>query len=64
MSENIGKLTVSDKQSPPGRLVEYQLQRGLVLADQSHISPLSLLLRMEHYGGVESTAEVDVRWKE
>jgi hypothetical protein len=64
MSKNIGKLTVSDKQSPPGRLVEYQLQRGLVLAEHSHVSPLSLLLRMEHYGGLESTADVEVRWKE
>jgi hypothetical protein len=64
-SMNIGKLTVTDKNSPPGRLVTYNdvsSARGMSLDLARHSNPLSLLVTMEHYGNTTSTAEVDLTW--
>lgn len=64
ISENIGKLIITDKKSPPGRVVAYpQLIRpGLILDPGQHSNPLSLLFTMQHYGGVEAAADVDIQW--
>jgi len=62
-SENIGKLTITDKSSPPGRIVEYRLGgSGMILDPVKHSNPLQLLIRMEHYGGIESTADLSISW--
>jgi hypothetical protein len=62
-SENIGKLTVTDKSSPPGRIVEYRLiGSGIQIDPGKHSNPLQLLIRMEHYGGIESTADLSISW--
>jgi hypothetical protein len=64
-SINIGKLTVTDKNSPPGRLVTYSdvaSSQGMALDSNRHNNPLSLLITMEHYGNTSSTAEVDLSW--
>lgn len=64
-SINIGKLTVTDKNSPPGRLVTYvdaTRPGGMTLASSQHSNPLSLLVTMEHYGDTSSTAEIDLAW--
>jgi hypothetical protein len=62
---NIGKLTVTDKNSPPGRLVSYDdaTRQGLVLSPTQHSNPLSLLVTMDHYGNTSSTAEIDLVWQ-
>ena len=64
ISENIGRLTITDKNSPPGRVVPYDeiSRRGMTLDESKHNKPLSLLIRMEHYGGNESSADVDISW--
>jgi hypothetical protein len=63
-SQNIGRLTITDKNSPPGRVVPYpDLTRGGMILDPArHSKPLCLLISMEHYGGIESSAEVDIGW--
>jgi hypothetical protein len=63
-TENIGKLVVTDMQSPPGRVVAYQelTTRGMVLDSHRHANPLLLLISMKNYGGIESTAEVTITW--
>lgn len=61
-TENIGNLVVTDKNSPPGRTVRYDLASGLVLDPTVHSNPLSLLITMEHYGGISSMAELDINW--
>jgi hypothetical protein len=60
-TDNIGDLDVTDKQSPPGRLVFYDLKRGITL--NAHSNPLQLLVTMHHYGGVEMSASVDIIWQ-
>ena len=62
-SINIAKLTVTDRQSPPGSLVKYpKMIKGLVLNLSQHRSPLELFLEMKHYGGNTSVAKIDVTW--
>jgi hypothetical protein len=61
-SANIGSVGVFDRQSPPGRPVQYHLERGLKLEGASHVSPLLLDFHMQHYGGNESLAQLDVTW--
>lgn len=62
-SLNIGKLTVTDKQSPPGSLVTYaNIRNGGMKLGSMHGNPLSLLVTMEHYGENSSTADLDVSW--
>jgi DGQHR domain-containing protein len=63
-TENIGELTVSDKNSPPGRVVYYKniSKAGVILTTEEHRKPLELLVTMENYGGVESCAELTVVW--
>ena len=57
---------MTDKQAPPGTLVPYKdvLRRGGMMLDKSlHKNPLELLFTLKHYGGVRSTADVQVDWK-
>lgn len=61
-TENIGNLVITDKNSPPGRTVKYDLESGLILDPAKHSKPLSLLITMEHYGGISSMAELDINW--
>ena len=63
-SENIGNLVISDMKSPPGRVVFYPeiIRSGMKLDSDKHSNPLSLLITMEHYGGVEFTAQLEISW--
>jgi len=62
-SSNIASITVTDKDSPPGRLVDYsaELKGGLDLKSLT-TNPVRLLVRFHYYGGVEQSANVDVQW--
>ena len=65
-SPNIQEIQVTDKKAPPGTLVAYKkvLQTsGLILDESLHKNPLELLFTLIHYGGVTSTADVDVGWQ-
>ena len=65
VTQNIAHIEVTDKQSPPGRLVSYERElarRGMILESSRHGNPLSLLVTMFHYGDVQSTVEVDLGW--
>ena len=64
-SLNIQEVAVTDKQAPPGTLVEYKkvLKGGMVLDESSHKNPLELLFTLKHYGGVTSTADVQIGWQ-
>lgn len=64
ITENIEEIVVTDKNAPPGTLVRYDLlsARGLMLDPALHKSPLELLFTLHHYGGVTSTANIDVVW--
>ena len=56
---------VTDKQAPPGTLVEYRkvLTRGGMILDKSlHKNPLELLFTLKHYGGETSAANVRIDW--
>lgn len=59
-TSNIADVIISDKQSPPGRLVTYNLKSGMILNSNDHSNPLRLLISMFHYGGTESNAEFDI----
>lgn len=64
-SDNVVKVEVSDKNSPPGKLVKYDemtKKKGLRLDESAHKKPLELLITLHHYGDVHSTIEVDVKW--
>ncbi len=63
-SVNIGALTITDKQSAPGRLTRYDemLGRGLKLDSTIHNNPLQLLFEMKHYGGNTSVVDLSVIW--
>jgi hypothetical protein len=61
-SNNIGTVGVFDRQSPPGRPVKYRLDRGIILNTNDHANPLLLDFHMQNYGGIESTAQLDVSW--
>lgn len=63
-SINVGALTITDKNSPPGRVVEYKeiAGRGLLLTAALHAKPLMLLIQMRHYGGNVSSASLDIDW--
>ena len=56
------KLRLVDKESPPGRLVKYNLKSGMVIDTSTHSNPLLLLIRLFHYGGAEFSAELDVSY--
>lgn len=60
-SGNIGKLEIVDRQHPPGSPV-YYTERGDVLNAPKYLNPLKLLLKMHHYGGTQSSANVDINW--
>lgn len=60
-SGNIGRLDVVDAQHPPGKPVLYN-ERGETLDSAKHSNPLKLVLRMHHYGGIESSAQVELTW--
>jgi hypothetical protein len=60
-SGNIGKLEIIDAESPPGRLVYYN-ERGEPLNSSRHNRPLKLVLKMHHYGGLESSAQIELTW--
>ena len=60
-SGNIGKLEIIDAQHPPGTTIYYS-DRGVVLDATKHSNPLKLVLKMHHYGGIESQARVDINW--
>lgn len=65
-SLNIQEIQVTDKKAAPGTLVEYKKilrTSGLILSESEHKSPLELLFTLRHYGGVKSTADVDVIWQ-
>ena len=65
-SQNIGKLEITDKQSPPGRTVPYTKDltgSGLRFEDKNHNNPIQLLIMMHHYGGNTSEASLDIKWK-
>ena len=62
---NIQEVVVTDKQAPPGTLVEYKkvLNRGGMILDKSqHKDPLELLFTLKHYGGLTSTADIRIDW--
>lgn len=61
-SVNVGKLEIVDANSPPGRLVHYNLKKGLQLSTTSHVNPLKLFVTMMHYGGNSSNAQIDINW--
>lgn len=60
-SGNIGKLEIVDAQHPPGSPIYYN-ERGVVLDTKAHSNPLKLVLKMYHYGGIESSARVHINW--
>lgn len=65
-SLNIQEVTVTDKQAPPGTLVPYRevlRKGGMILNEERHKNPLELLFTLKHYGGVKSTADVQIDWK-
>ena len=65
-SLNIQEIVVTDKQAAPGTLVEYKevlKGGGMTLDESSHKNPLELLFTLQHYGGVTSTADVQIDWK-
>lgn len=62
---NIQEVVVTDKQAPPGTLVEYRKVLrggGMILDKSSHKNPLELLFTLKHYGGETSTADVRIDW--
>ncbi len=64
-SLNIQEVVVTDKQAPPGTLREYKdvlRTAGMKLNESLHKNPLELLFTLRHYGGVTSTADVDIDW--
>lgn len=64
-SLNIQEVKVTDKQAPPGTLVLYRdvlKKSGMILDEQRHKNPLELLFTLKHYGGVTSTADVQIDW--
>ncbi len=64
-SLNIQDVVVTDKQAPPGTLVEYKKVLrggGMILDGSRHKNPLELLFTLKHYGGVTSTADVQIGW--
>ena len=64
-SLNIQEVDVTDKQAPPGTLVPYRevlRTAGMILDEQRHKNPLELLFTLKHYGGVKSTADVQIDW--
>ena len=65
-SLNIQEVEVTDKQAPPGTLVPYKevlKKGGMILDEERHKNPLELLFTLKHYGGVKSTADVQIDWK-
>ena len=65
-SLNIQEVEVTDKQAPPGTLVPYRevLRGGGMMLDEArHKNPLELLFTLKHYGGVKSTADVQIDWR-
>jgi hypothetical protein len=65
ITENIEEIEVTDKRAPPGTLVKYDnilRGKGLLLDPAKHKNPLELLFTLHHYGGVTSTANIDVVW--
>ena len=65
ITANIAEVDVTDKKAPPGTLVKYNeilSKKGLNLDAARHKTPLELLVTIHHYGGVSSTADIDVLW--
>ena len=63
-SLNVQDIRVTDKQAPPGTLVEYKEvnKSGLRLHKELHKNPLELLFTLRHYGGVSSSVDVRIDW--
>lgn len=62
---NIINIDVTDKQSPPGKLVTYKdivSSKGLYLNSSKHANPLMLLVQFNFYGGLSASAEIDINW--
>jgi hypothetical protein len=62
VSDNIGTVGVFDRQSPPGNPLRYRLDQGITLNTSTHSNPVLLDFHMQHYGGNESTAQLDISW--
>ena len=65
-SLNIQDVVVTDMQAAPGTLVEYKdvlRSGGMKLDETRHKNPLELLFTLKHYGGVTSSANVQIDWK-
>ena len=60
-SGNIGKLEIVNAQHAPGSPVYYR-ERGENLVLTRHGCPMKLVLKMHHYGGIESSAKVEINW--
>jgi len=62
---NIINLDITDKQSPPGKLVTYHEMtsgKGLLLDTAKHSNPLLILVQFNFYGGLSASAELDINW--
>jgi hypothetical protein len=65
ITPNIAEVEITDKRAPPGTLVRYSdilNAKGLNLDSARHKTPLELLVTIHHYGGVSSTADIDILW--
>lgn len=62
-SSNVAKCHISDRQSPPGRLVEYHshLKKGMALTP-AHTKPLQLLVTFYYYGGMKREGNLTIGW--
>ena len=66
-SLNVAKVVVTDKNSPPGNLVDYSTdmnsKAGLRLDPNKHKRPLlELLFTLHHYGDNKTSSEIDIDW--
>lgn len=66
-SLNVAKIVVTDKNSPPGRTIDYtrelEKKKGMLLDPTKHKKPiLEFVLTMHHYGDNTSVAEIDIDW--
>jgi hypothetical protein len=60
-ASNVAAISAVDPKLVAGKEMEYSL-KGLTLDPAAHAQPLVMVLRMEHYAGTESTAEVSIKW--
>jgi hypothetical protein len=60
-ASNVAAISGVDPKLVAGKELTYSLS-GLTLDASRHANPLVMILRMEHYAGTESTAEISVKW--